>query len=92
VSYDDDTNRVIVNCTETLYKDVEKLALQLDEAAGTSAEVVRVVPLVGISPSEAQMAVDALLGRPVTQPNQQQGRFGGMNGFGGGFPGGGRGR
>src|SRR5262249_51225361 len=69
------------------------LVKELDEAAQASNDVVEVLQLKGISPTQASQAVDALLGRPITpSPQQQQngmGNYGGGN-FGGGFrPGGG---
>jgi type II secretion system protein D len=92
VESDDVSNRLIVNATEAMYKEVKDLVAELDKAAEASTEVVEFVPLSTISPTQAQQLIEALQGKPITpNPLLQQGGFGGMGGFGGrpgGFGGG----
>ena len=106
VSYDAATNRVIVYCSETLFGEISTLCKELDTATKSGTDVVKVVAVSGLSPSQLADAVDALLGRPpqnrsgvttgATAANNQGG-FGQRGGFGqggGGFgqPGGGFGQ
>ena len=91
VTYDVPTNRVILFCTDEVQAEVEKLCKELDKATKSSAEVVRVVSVQGLSPSQLADAVDALMGRPPQNRSGvttggvggQQGGFG-QSGFGGG--------
>lgn len=88
---DDRTNRLILNCNEPLYKDIEKLAKQLDEAAKDATRVVNFIPIKDVDPMLVQEAIDAMQGR---RSNFRAGNspFGnGMGGMGGQFGGGGRG-
>jgi hypothetical protein len=53
---------------------------------------VQFVPLRGVDPTQVQIAIDAIMGRPTSQQQQNNNGFGGFNrgGFGGfGGPGGG---
>ena len=82
VSSDDATNRVIVNALPSVLDAVGDLCKQLDTAAEETSSFVEVVPLTGVSPTQVQLAVDALLGRqpmPTTQQRQQPGA--GTSGF-----------
>ncbi|MFO0851444.1 MAG: secretin N-terminal domain-containing protein [Gemmataceae bacterium] len=90
VSYDETSNRVVVNCTETIYKEVEALCKTLDEAAGNNKESVKLVQIKGLSPTQVQQAVYALLGKqmPATPTTGGQGAGGGFGRPGGGFGGG----
>ncbi len=91
VDADDVSNRLIVNATEAMYKEVKDLVTELDKAAEASTDVVEFVPLTTISPTQAQQLIEALQGKPITpNPQLQQNGFGGMGGFGrpGGFGGG----
>ena len=99
VEADTTSNQVIVNCTEVTYKEVKELCDTLDKAARDNNEVVQVVQIKGLTPTQVQQAVDALLGRPLTASNQRmgggaqgggfggQGQGGGFGGQGGGFGG-----
>ncbi|OWK45672.1 secretin N-terminal domain-containing protein [Fimbriiglobus ruber] len=94
---DEASNRLMVNCTDKLYVEVKLLVEELDQTTKDNPEVVRVVTVKGLSPTQVQQAVDALLGRPVVATNtpggmqagQRPGGFGGGGFGGGGFPGGG---
>jgi general secretion pathway protein D len=94
IGTDEQTNTLIVNCPKAIYEEVEELCRFLDEAAGDSTEVVKVVPVRDIDPLLLQDAIFAMQG--ITPPNRnqpQRGGFGfpggGFQGGGGGFPGGG---
>jgi type II secretion system protein D len=105
VEADDVSNRLIVNANEGLYQEVRTLVKELDDAAKATTDVVEIIKIEGLSPLQAQNAIEALQGKPLTQPQQQPntgfggfrpggfgGGFGGRGGFGGGFfPGGGSG-
>jgi type II secretory pathway component GspD/PulD (secretin) len=99
IGIDDRTNSLIVNCSEAMYKDIDKLVKQLDLAAGNATRTVKVVPVKGIDPTLVQQAIDAIQGRRSTaRPGMTPGAGGfqpGMQpfgrGFGGGGPGGGGG-
>src|SRR5262249_41312589 len=80
VATDERTNRLIVNCSEAMFKEIEKLAKRLDEAAAGSSRQVVVVSTKGMDPLLAQQAVDALMGR---RTNNRPGQMPGMGGFGG---------
>jgi general secretion pathway protein D len=85
VGVDAQANRLIVNCTESLYEDIQKLADNLDSSTKDSTRTIRVIPLVGVDPLLVQQAIDAIQGRRTT-PTPQQGNAFGMPG-GGGFGG-----
>lgn len=91
IGVDDRSNSLVVSCSETLYRDVEKLVSQLEDAAQTSTKTVRFVPLANIDPALAQQAIDAIQGRTSSPTSMSSSPFGGgMSGrFGGssGFPG-----
>jgi type II secretory pathway component GspD/PulD (secretin) len=95
VTSDETSNRVIVYCNEGTYAEIDRLCKELDVATKGSLDVVRVVPVVGISPSQLSEAIDALVGRTTStntgSRNTGNTGGGGFNpgGFGGGFnPGG----
>jgi type II secretion system protein D len=92
VEYEDNTNKLIVNCTDAMFAEINKLVTELDKAAKDSAEVVDFVQIKGMSATQIAQAIDALAGRPpVTNTNQRGGQFGGgLGGFGGGQFGGGQ--
>ncbi|HZZ81256.1 MAG TPA: secretin N-terminal domain-containing protein, partial [Gemmataceae bacterium] len=100
VGVDNTTNSLVVACPTTLYKDLETLVKELDEAAGKNKQVVKIVPVTDIDPYVLQSAIDAINGRQVA--SQQRSTFnnvgpgsfapgalgspgrGGFNNFGGG--------
>jgi type II secretion system protein D len=88
VEGDDATKMLLVNCTEQLFVQVKKLVEELDAASKDRADVVDIMSVKGISPTQVQTIIDLLAGR---QPTQQQNQRGGFGGFGGGNIGGGRG-
>src|SRR5205823_6588929 len=88
VGIDDTSNRLIVSCSEKMYKEIQTLVAQLDMAAKDTTRTVRVVSFKG-DPMLAQQAIDAIMGRRTTQPNNMNnmgraGFFPGGPGFGGG--------
>jgi len=98
VSSDETSNRVVVYCNDGTYQEIAKLCKELDIATKTSGDIVRVVPVTGLSPTQVQEAIDALTGKmPVASSgaNRSTGGGAGQGGFGsggfggGGFPGGG---
>ncbi|HEV2948450.1 MAG TPA: secretin N-terminal domain-containing protein [Gemmataceae bacterium] len=83
VAVDERTNRLIVNCSDAMFKEIEKLAKRLDEAAAGSTRQVVVVSTKGMDPLLAQQAVDALMGRRTNRPGQMNmPGMGGLGGFG----------
>ena len=60
------SNRLIVNATDPLYQEVHLLVKELDDAAQATADVVEIVKIEGLSPLQAQNAVEALQGKPLT--------------------------
>src|SRR5262249_5121786 len=87
VTYDDQTNSVIVSCSDALFKDIDILVKQLDDAARDNTKVVQFFPVKGVDPRHLQDVIDAIQGRT---PSSQRGQGGGMGGgFGGGQFGGG---
>ena len=74
IGVDDRSNSLVLSCNEKMYKDIKQLVDQLEEAAKDSTKTVKVVPLVGIDPAVAQMAIEAIQGRTTSSS--------GFNGFG----------
>jgi type II secretory pathway component GspD/PulD (secretin) len=90
VGVDTQANRLIVNCTESLYEDIQKLVDNLDSSTKDSTRTIRVIPLQGVDPLLVQQAIDAIQGRRTTTATQSSNPFGtpGSGGFGrGGFGG-----
>ena len=81
VGIDDRANRIIVNCTESLYQDIQKLVDQLDSGTKDATRTVKVIPLQGVDPLLVQQAIDAIQGRRTTTPSSTQPSFG-PGGFG----------
>ena len=87
VDVDDRTNKVLVFCVESLYKEIQLLiASELDTPEATNVEVVKIIPLNGLDPNLVQQAIDAFQGR---NPLARMGGGGGRGGMGGGGMGGG---
>lgn len=86
VGVDDQSNSLIVACSERMHEDVKKLVDQLEIAAQGSNSTVKVVSIKGIDPNLVQEAIDAIQGRrPTTNNGNSGGQFGGNRGnFGGG--------
>ncbi len=91
VEYEDNTNKLIVNCTEGMFQEINKLVLELDKAAKDSAEVVDFIQVKGMSATQVAQAIDALAGRPPVTNTNQRGGGGNQGGFGGGNFGGNQG-
>jgi type II secretory pathway component GspD/PulD (secretin) len=97
VDVDDRTNKLLLYCSEEVYKEIERLVKEdLDVAEVANPEVVKIVDIKGIDPTLVQQAIDAFQGRNPLAANRMGGGFGGglggnRGGFGGGFggPGGG---
>ncbi len=96
VDVDTRTNKVILNCNEDLYKQIEVFVKDvLDVADVSNPDVVKIVDLKGIDPTLVQQAIDAFQGRNPLANNRMGGGFGnggfgnrGFGGPGGGFGGG----
>jgi type II secretion system protein D len=63
VSVDEQTNSLVVSCTEQLHGDIAALVEKLDEAAKNSKRTVRVISVKGIDPVLVQKAIDAIQGK-----------------------------
>ncbi|HWY87523.1 MAG TPA: secretin N-terminal domain-containing protein [Gemmataceae bacterium] len=96
IGTDDKTNSLIVACTTTMYEEINKLVVQLESAAGSTKQTVKIVRVPGVDPALIQQALDAVQGRAAA--NRTSGGMGanrmGTPGAagqmpGGGFPGGG---
>lgn len=85
IGVQESTNSLIVRCSDALFKDIDKLAKDLDGAARGSPRSIRVVAVKGFDPQLLQQAIDALQGRTTGNNNNNNNRFGG--GFGGPFGG-----
>ncbi len=84
---DDRTNSLIVQCPESVYKDVKKLVDALEESTKKSPQTVQVVSIKGIDPVLIEQAISAIQGTPM--PNRGgAGGAGGGGGRGGFTPGG----
>ncbi|HEV3262770.1 MAG TPA: secretin N-terminal domain-containing protein, partial [Gemmataceae bacterium] len=66
VGVDSRTNSLVVSCSANMYKDIKKLAAQLDKGSKDTTRTVRVVPLKGVDPALVQRALDAIQGRRTT--------------------------
>lgn len=66
VSTDEQTNSLVVSCTEQLYSDIKALVEKLDEAAKNSKRTVKVISVKGIDPALVQKAIDAIQGKTRT--------------------------
>ena len=84
VEADKTSNRIVLFTTEALYKDVQQLADQLDLAAKNSTDVVEVIRVPGLNPTEVKAAIEALQGGAGQQSNPFGGSFGGFGGSSGG--------
>ena len=94
VTVDDRTNKILLVCTEDIFREIKHLIeSELDVADVANPEVVKIVPLKGIDPLLVQQAIDAFQGRnpAARMGNGAFGNRGGFAGPGGGFagPGGG---
>jgi hypothetical protein len=103
MSYDNNTNSLIVACPQAMYDDIKKLVGQMDAAAAEHKQTVKFVRLPGVDPAVVQQALEAIQGRSsmnranngMNGPGGMGNRGGmnggnGMGGFGaGGFGGGG---
>lgn len=79
------TNSIVINCNEAVFKEVSALVKALDQDAETQTEIVKVVQVQGIDPALIQQAIDAIAGRQPT-PLGTSSPFGsgfGGSGFGG---------
>jgi type II secretion system protein D len=94
IGVDDQTNSIVVACTENMYKDIKKLVDELEQAAKETTRTVQVVQVKNMDPFLVQQALEALQGRPTTSNRTGSGFSsfgGGLGGPGGGGFGGGPG-
>ncbi|HZY87339.1 MAG TPA: secretin N-terminal domain-containing protein, partial [Gemmataceae bacterium] len=98
IGVDDRTNSLMLNCSEAVYKDIDRLVKIMEDGAKGASRTVRVINIQGIDPAIVQQAVDAIQGRVTIRPTTGVGGIGlpslpGIGGPGmfpgGGFPGGG---
>src|SRR5207245_1947003 len=84
VSYDNNTNSLIVACPTPMYEDIKKLVTQMDTAAADYKQSVKFIRVPGVDPAVIQQALDAIQGRQTM--NRTNTGVGGQGGFGqGGF-------
>jgi len=98
VAVDDQTNTLVLQCSQSMFDDIKKLVDQLEKATADSSRTVKVISIKGVDPQLVQQAIDAIQGRrgtsgirPGTSPGFGQGGAGGGTPGGGGPGGGGRG-
>src|SRR5262249_37422614 len=72
----DRTNTLIVNCNETLFTDIKKLADYMEDGAKKSPTEVRVVSISGIDPTLIEQAINAIQGTTPTSGRSSFGGFG----------------
>jgi len=94
VAVDDRSNMLWVLSSDILFKDIEKLAAEIEKQAAGAVSTIKIVSLKGIDPQLVQDAIDAISGRSaMSRPNtgggfNNGGNFGGgMNNSGGQFGG-----
>ena len=66
IAVDEQSNSLVVNCTDALYTEVKQLADHMDAAAKDNNRTVQVVQLKGVDPALIQEAVDAIQGRTTS--------------------------
>ena len=88
VEADETSNKLVVMCGQALFEDIRKLCEELDSSAKDSAELIQIVPVRGVSPTQVAAALDALMGRTTSQRPATGGGMTGTGGLGGlgGFP------
>ena len=57
VEPDETSNKLVVMTTPALFRDVEKLCQELDDAARDTSEFIQVVPVKGVNPTQVRWAV-----------------------------------
>jgi type II secretory pathway component GspD/PulD (secretin) len=103
IGVDEQSNSIVVACSEALFHEIERLVKTLDVAASETQRTVSIVTLKNSTPSAVQDALNGLMG--ISTSRTSSGRsgdssssrnfggfpssFGGSPSFGGGFPGGG---
>jgi general secretion pathway protein D len=79
ISPDPTTNSIVVQCSTTLKDQIKKLVEDLDDAAGNSKQVIKIVSIKDIDPLLVQQAIDSISGRSTAM---QQPRRPGDPGYG----------
>jgi len=63
VGVDDQTNTLVLHCSQAMYEDIQKLVTQLEKAGADSTRTVKVMSIRGVDPLQVQQAIDAIQGR-----------------------------
>src|SRR5438270_10598539 len=66
MSYDNNTNSLIVACPTPMYEDIKKLLGQMDAVAANHKQSVKFIRVPGVDPAVIQQALDAIQGRHLT--------------------------
>jgi hypothetical protein len=74
ITADVPTNRLILACPEKTKSEIEKLVIELDDAAAHAPRVVQVVRVQGVRPEVVQRAMESLQGR--RSPNGTRPEYG----------------
>jgi hypothetical protein len=82
MSYDNNTNSLIVACPTPMYDDIKKLVGQMDAVASANKQSVKFVRVPGVDPAVIQQALVAIQGRHLTSRNNTG--YGGPGGIGNG--------
>src|SRR5439155_1591410 len=62
VAVDDRSNMLWVLSSDNLFKDIEKLSMEIEKQAAGAVSTIKIVPLKGIDPQLVQDAIDAISG------------------------------
>ena len=101
IGVDEQSNSIVVACSEALFHEIERLVKTLDVAASETQRTVSIVTLKNSTPSAVQEALNGLMGVTTSRTSSRSGDssssrgssgfspFGGGMPFGGGFQGGG---
>lgn len=100
IGVDEQSNSIVVACSEALFQEIRRLVDTLDVAASTTQRTVSIVTLKNSTPSAVQDALNGLMGISTSRTSSRSGDsssrsssgfspFGGGMPFGGGFQGGG---
>jgi type II secretory pathway component GspD/PulD (secretin) len=87
IGVDEQSNSIVVACSEALYHEIERLVKTLDVAASETQRTVSIVTLKNSTPSAVQEALNGLMGITTSRTSSSRsGDSSSSRGFGGGFP------
>jgi type II secretory pathway component GspD/PulD (secretin) len=84
VGVDEQSNSIVVSCSESLFQEIKRLVETLDIAATETQRTVQIVTVRNSTPTAVQDALNGLMG--ITRTTSRPGNDGSNRNFGGGFP------